>query len=429
MPNRPASTLADRIIRGAFVLMGVGIMMYAATSMTGCRGNGKFTTERKNLAKVKMDGMKAANEYQMALQAFLAGDLDKARRHVDGSLALNSEVPRSHVLRGRIFLEQNELEGANDSFERAAALDAKNVESQYYRGILAERLLRREEALSYYLKASELDPTDPQYPLAAAEVMVDLGRTQDAKQYLVSMSDRFRHTPGIQQTLGHIAMLESNYTEAEQLFSQARLLSPDQMEIVEDLAQVQFLMGNFADAEANLSNVLRDEQFKDRRDLLQLRARALLAMDRQVEARDVLLQLTSDDVGASDVESWIALGEVAYKLRDASRVRSAYTRIISLAPDRPDGHVLKGLQMRRTGNFAGAEVAFREAAEIEPTAEVLVLLGLTYERLNEPELAKRCFVAANQLEPNNDLAQRFATDDAAGRTVAGVGSAGTLPGE
>ncbi len=429
MPHRTASPLADRIIRGAVVLAGLGIMMYAATSMGGCRGNGKYTTERKNLAKVKMDGMKAANEYQMGLQAFLAGDLDKARRHVDASLALNGDVPRSHVLRGRIFLEKNELEGATDGFERAAALDPNNVESQYYRGILAERLLRREEALSFYLKASELDPTDPQYPLAAAEVMVDLGRAEDAKQYLLSMSDRFRHTPGIQQTLGHIALLENDYAGAEQLFSQARLLSPDQMEIVEDLAQVQFAMGKYADAEANLSRVLQDKQFAARRDLLQLQARALLAMDRTVEARDVLLKLTSDEVGANDVESWIALGEVAYKLRDASRVRAATTRIISLVPDKPDGYLLKGLQLRRTGNYSGAEVAFRQAAEIEPTAEVLVLLGLTYERLNEPELAKKCYVAANQLEPGNDLATRLVNEDDAGRTLAGFANDTQIPGE
>jgi Flp pilus assembly protein TadD len=399
MPNQTTRTVADRIIRGAMVLLGLSIMFYAATNMSGCRTNGKFTTERKNLAKVKMDGMKSANEYQMALQAFLAGDLDKARRHADSSLALNKEVARTHVLRGRIFMEKNELEGATSSFEEAARLDARNVESYYYRGILAERLLRREEALNFYMQAAELAPNDPQHTLAAAEVMIDLGRLPDAKQFLLSASDRFRHTPGIQQTLGHIAIMENDYAAAETLFTQAQLLAPDQMEIVEDLARVQYVQGNFADAQANLAKVVQDEKFKNRRDLQQLRAKCLLSMERLVEARDVLLTLTSDETGANDIEAWISLGETAYKLRDAARVRMAYTQLISLAPDKADGYILKGLQMRRTSNFSGAEEAFRQAAEIQPTAEVLVLLGLTYERLNEPKLAQRCYSAANQLEP------------------------------
>lgn len=426
MPTEPTRTFKDRMIRSAMILIGLSIMFAAATSLTGCRTNGKYTSERRNLAKVKMDGMKAANEYQMGLQAFLAGDLEKARRHVDASLSLNKEVARSHVLRGRVFMEQNELEGATDSFEQAAKLDPKSVESYYFRGILAERLLRREEALSFYMQAAELAPNDPQQTLAAAEVMIDLGRTNDAKQFLLSASDRFRHTPGIQQTLGHIALMENDPAGAEQLFTQAQLLSPDQMEIVEDLARVQFARGNFADAQANFAKVLENEKFKGRRDLQHMRAKSFIAMERMVEARDVLLQLTSDEAGANDLDAWIALGETSYKLRDTSRVRAAYSRIISLAPDKSDGYVLKGLQMRRASNFSAAEAAFRQAAEIEPTAEVLVLLGLTYERMNEPALAQRCYVAANQLAPGNDLAQRLATDKDAGAALAGASDAPSI---
>ena len=49
--------------------------------------------------------MKAAQEWDMARQAFLAGDLNKALEAVDHSLALNDKVVKSHVLRELLGVE------------------------------------------------------------------------------------------------------------------------------------------------------------------------------------------------------------------------------------------------------------------------------------------------------------------------------------
>jgi len=69
----------------------------ASLLITGCGSHGRYTKEHVSNAKLKMNMLKAATEYQMAHQAFLAGDLEKAATHVDYSIGLSEKVTKSHV--------------------------------------------------------------------------------------------------------------------------------------------------------------------------------------------------------------------------------------------------------------------------------------------------------------------------------------------
>lgn len=95
----------------------------------GASTGGGYTTEHISAAKEKMNIMKNATEWEMAHQVFLAGELDKALKGVDRSIAINDNVPKSHVLKGRILMERGELEGAIESFNKAATLDPTFVDS------------------------------------------------------------------------------------------------------------------------------------------------------------------------------------------------------------------------------------------------------------------------------------------------------------
>ncbi|MEL6740178.1 MAG: hypothetical protein AAFP26_05950, partial [Planctomycetota bacterium] len=87
------------------------VSLIAGLSLTlgGCSGQGRYTREAVSQAEEKMSVIKAGTEWKMGEQAFLAGDLEKALRRVDASLSLNDTVTKSHVLRGRVLLEQGDL--------------------------------------------------------------------------------------------------------------------------------------------------------------------------------------------------------------------------------------------------------------------------------------------------------------------------------
>lgn len=390
---------------GAFL-----VVMAAGLAAGGCGGgNGGYTSEHLSAAKEKMNIMKSATEWEMAHQAFMAGELDKALKGVNRSLAINDNVAKSHVLKGRILMERGELEGAIDSFNKAATLDPTFVDAPYYLGIAYERVNKREQALAAYEKAAELEPANAQYAIAASEMLIDLGRTDEAEAFLHERGAGFENNAGVRQTLGHIAMMRSDASKAVELFNEARLLAPDDNAILEDLARAQIGASQFADAESNLSRLLRSPDFKDRRDLQHLRARCLVEVDRKLEAREALIALTQGPAGAADADAWIQLGNLSYVLKDSVRARQCAARVIALAPERSDGYVLRGLQLRRDGKFKDALASFERALSLGAASDVLILKGMALKDLNRTDEARAAFAQAMQSNPKDPAAAAMLT--------------------
>lgn len=383
--------------------------------LAGCSTNGqhgKYTAAHKSAAAAKMDGMKAAMEWQTANQAFLGGDLKKALKHVRISLDHNDQVVKSHVLLGRILMEQGEIEPAIQAFERAQALDPRAVDPHYYAGLLYERCGQKENALKEYRQAAELDPEDPQYALAAAELMIDLRQLPEARAFLETRRDSFRHNAGVRQTLGHIAMIDGRYPEAVEHFRQARLLAPDDVAILEDLARAQMEVGDFAGAESSLTRLLATNEHKGRRDLMLLQATCFCKLQRHVDARALLLTLTRDKNAAADVETWIALGNVSYVLNDTVRLRQAAARVIAMAPTRSEGYMLRALQLKQAQEWTGAEAAAAKAVSVQPTAEGYLLLGQIQQKLGKNTAASKSFAMARQLDLDTPTTATAGVEDA-----------------
>jgi len=376
-----------------------------ATGLGGCAG--AFTGEGASKAKEKMDVMKSATEWQTAHQAFLSGDLKKALKSVDRSIALSPNVPKSHVLRGRISMEQSNMEQAFKSFARASELDASNAEAPYYMGIAYERIAQPQKAMEFYSKAADIDPESAQYAIATAEAMTDIGQVDEAETYLTTRQAAFEHNAGIRQTLGHIATMRGNHTKAALLLNDARLLAPDDLGITEDLVRAQVATSKFNDAEFNLTKMLQNPTLADRRDLQHLRVRCLVEVDRLLEARELAIKLTNGDIGQSDVESWVQLGNISYLLKDSNRTKQASARVVALAPDRADGYVMQGLHYRREGNLEHARISFQRAAQIQPASETLVMLGLVQRDLNQPGAARQSFAEAVKQNPSDATATQL----------------------
>ncbi len=371
------------------------------TASLGCGGTGAYTREGTSLAKEKMNVIKSATEWEMARQAFLAGDLDKALRKVDVSIGINPSVAKSHVLRGRILLEMGEIGQAQRSLETAIATDPNHVEAHYYMGIVSERLAHTQEAFDHYDQAATLDEYNDQYAVAAAEMLIDMNRYDDASAYLHA-TPTHGHSAGVRQTLGHLARLQGDLSTAVTEFRSAQLLAPDDTGILEDLTRAQFDTGAFADASYGFSQLLERPETADRRDLQRMYADCLIRIDRPMEARKIYKELTSSAAGASDVEAWIGLGNVSYTVGDFATVRHAATRTVALAPNRKDGYVLWSLLHRNQGNMEASVKSLRDAIVRDPQDPMLhTMLALGLVELNRPSEARIALTQALTLDPTN----------------------------
>ncbi len=379
----------------------LGLIAIAGTiGLSGC-GQGSYTREGSSLAKEKMNMMKSATEWEMARQAFFAGDLDKALRKVDVSLGMNPNVAKSHVLKGRILLEQGEVGLAVRSFNTALAIQPDFVDAHYYIGIAAERLNRHQDAFDHYARAAALDEYNDQYPMAAAEMLIDMGRLDEARTYLEGCAT-LEDSPGIRQTLGHIARLRGDMPAAVNYFQSAQLLAPDDQGILEDLTRAQFAVGRFADAEYSLSTLLQKADYTQRRDLQRLRAECLIQLNRTGEARQLYLELTGTGEGVKDLDSWIGLGEVSHKVGDFATLRKAATRVVSLAPERQEGYVLWSLWHRQQGNQEATLRSIDDAIRRNTENPLLFTMrAMTLIELNRGSEARQALTTALKLDPKH----------------------------
>lgn len=382
----------------------IAFTVLAALSVAGGCGqrHGQYTSEHISQAQERMAVLKSGTEWQMAQQQFLAGDLDKALKTVNRSLAINPNVTKSHVLKGRILIEKGRLEEARECLLTAEKLDDKHVEAQYYLGIVHEQINQPEEALSRYNKAAELDPANPQYVVAGADMLIQLGRLEEAEHLLLSKKSTFEYNAAVRQTLGHIAQLRRDHQAAAMHFSEALLLAPDDLAILEDLAQAQMDSGNFGEAEFALTRLLEKEETADRRDLKQARAKCLVNLNRPVEARSILLELTNDRDASRDFTSWVDLGNVCAVLKDRPHLRQAAARAKAIQPQRHEGFTLQAMYERLEGRSEQALAALAEAVQrcgADPAP--LVMQGMIQQELGRPFEARESFQQALARNPGS----------------------------
>jgi tetratricopeptide (TPR) repeat protein len=400
------NTTSSRKCAAVVVLCaGLGV---AAAGLGGCAGHGQYTTKHVADSQNKLSLLKSGTEWQMAQQQYLGGDFEKALKTVDRSIALNDKVAKSHVLRGRILIELSRLEQARASLLKAEEADPKSVDAQYFLGIIHERFSQPDLALERYAKAVELDSTNPQYLIAEAEMMVQLDRLDDAEQLLKEKRADFQFNAAVRQTLGHIESMRGNEEAGAQLYNEALLLAPDDLAIIEDLVRAQVGCRKFAEAELNLRRLLNSETTKGRRDLRHLQARCLVAVDRPVEARTILIGLTTDAEGAHDTRSWIDLGNVACVLGDDARIQESASRLIAIAPDRFEGYFFKAVQLKQLGDQQAALKALETAVSLAgKNPEPLMFKGMIQQDLGLTEEARASYAAAMELDPANVTTQKL----------------------
>ncbi len=331
----------------------LGLGLLAIT--VACSGHGKHTSELGDESQKKMAHIRAAADYDLAMQQFGSGNLERALETVTRSIQSDAAVPHGHLLMGRILLEIGDGKRALAALETGRRLDETNPDFPYFEGAAFERLGELDRALERFRTAHEIDPTRPYYTLAVAEILIEQGDLDAAESLLSSGAVDSEYQPGFRQTLGHIAMMRGDAATAIDRFTEAAILSPSDVALREDLCRALILEQRFAEAETYLRAIARPE----RRDLEHLRASCLLELDRPVEARAILRELTRSD--PNDVEGWIKMCDVAMILTDPGMLRSAADRVIAVAPNRHEGYLALAIWQRQAGQIDEARATVEKA--------------------------------------------------------------------
>jgi len=387
--------------RTAMILAAAAVLV----TTSGCATQ-STQSEAKDAAKQRWAAARSNIMYSMAMQQFEVGDLEKSEKTITQALSMSPEKPRYHDLAARIFMERGQLERAIHTIEQSIALDGERSEPHYIRGLIFQRWQQYEPAYKEYKIAYEAKPDDVAPLLAMSEMLIKLNRPQEAIELLESKVDYFEHNPAIRVTLGRMYLLQRDHEKAVSLLRQASLLSPDDMGIVEQLTMAEYAAGQWPDAIEHLTKLLEHEDYAQRVDLKNALGDCYMATQQPLEARRIYMRITQEH--PNDVNTWIKLAEAAWTVEDDVRFSRATQQVLSLAPKRHEGYLLRGMAQMRAGHHAKALPWFDRAASLATqSASPLIMKGMTLEQLGRRDEAAGAYRQALKIQPDDSRAQRL----------------------
>jgi Flp pilus assembly protein TadD len=252
-----------------------------------------------------------------------------------------------------------------------------------------------------------------------------LGEYEQAQALVEPRLAYFEHNAALHQLLGQIALLQGNPAIAARLYGEARLLSPDDNSLLEDLVWAQYAAEMYGDCLESIKSLLSrangvpstprsingrptqsglaingSSSASDRVDLKHLQARCLTMLGRLSNAREMYLEVAR--LKPAEVTVWTELGTVCWELGDYRRVAECSVHIIALAPERFEGYLLRGINERQKNNFSQAVALFTKATEkTTDSAMPWLLLGQTLEQAGDFDGAKEAYSQALHVDPRS----------------------------
>lgn len=404
------------------------VTLLAGSTLMAVGCNQKTHKQKVNEADKRYRDARTTLLLSSAQRFFDTGDLQQCEKTVLEAMSQDPKNPNLHVLRGRIYMERTQLERAFQSFEMAIEFAQKEREeleklakkelplqgrnmvatrdANYYKGIVLQRWQRYEPALESYQAAYELGQDNVFYVMSVAEMLVALDRQDDALAMLEEKVDYMGQSAGIRLAIAQLYSMKADYKTACEHYTEASLLQPEDLVILEELAHIQVAAGYLSEATYSFERLIREGDFERRDDLRRSLGNVYLRLERHDEAREIFLKLTRKN--AKDSEAWIRLGEIAWAEHDYSGALLAANRVISAAPTRHEGYLLSGMVWQKRAKYDQAVRMFDRAARFAPdSAAPLILQGMSLEKAGKPAEAAAAYEEALRREPNDRRAKRL----------------------
>ncbi len=363
-------------------------------------------TERWNQARASVKAKLASDQLASGDVAGAASELAEAKRLAPADQHLAS-------LQARVYLAQGNIGAARAVLESAQLAGKSQAEVEYLLGVVQQGQAAGESSLTHYLKAAELDPESATYAVAAVQVMLQLGRTPDALQYLQSREAQLGWTSAYSAALAECYEQAGDWRPAALAWrrvldsaggegtAQAGAASPGPGPADSSAANGHAGRPAAGDAAARWINIR--ERW----------ATALYHAGQWAEAVPVLQSLLQASETDAPVLLRLMLADCLLQTNDAAGARAQLD--LALVNDGRDPRALRRLAqtLARLGEYgaalAAAERALETAPEHEPTLELAAALAL---RTGQVDLA-RSF--ARRTGPDNPVARVILVDPASSR--------------
>ncbi len=378
----------------------------------GCEQFPTFSThdQAKREAQDRWSNVRGRLKYQLAHDQFTAGRVDQSEKQLREAISLDPDLPEAFILLTKIHLERGETLAASEALHQAVGAGGETAETEYLKGMIAQRYERFDEALACYRRAAEGDPKNAHYVATIAETLVALDRATEALALIRERSTDFEQNATIRSLAGGIYMMLGRYEEAADAYREAVQIAPEDRVLQSQLGLALALSDQYQEARRVLAPLVDDEPDAAGSILLAL-GRCELQLGEPERAKQVLQRAVNAE--PINPRYWTWLARAALASNDFMTARRAAGQAKRLAPESAEHAMLLGFVCWRQEDYPAAAEALEQGNRLEPGEPMtLCLLGQTRASLGDHDAAKLCYTQALEADPKCEWARRLLDETA-----------------
>lgn len=358
----------------------------------------------KQEAKERWSQVRSRLKCQLAMEQFNTGHLDEAHKSVREAIDLDPKSQAAYLILTRIQMERGETAQAARTLDEALSYGPDTAETDYLKGLIAERYGRFDEALASYRRASQRDPMNAHYVAAMAETLVALDRAAEALALVHDRWTDFEQNATLRTLAASIYTLLARHEDAANAYRQALAIAPDDETVRAQLGSSLLLAHRYDEAEQVLIT-LASSKTEPPAGVLVALGRCQLALHRIDQAKQTLQRATNADPGNPRAWHWLARASLAGG--DLLTARRAATRASQMDPQDRDHRLLLGYISFQQQDYVAAAATLEQITREDPSEIVaLCLLGDSRRRLGDMQRARECYEKVLKINPRCEWALR-----------------------
>ncbi len=370
-------------------------------------------TERYDSA-IKANGDNLDAVVGLAAISYSKNNQDDAKAKLDRVLALLPGDIKASLLLAEVQIAMNNTDAATDLllalFDTKPKIEDKAILSKME--LLQGHLLsvdpeNSEEAISAYKQALALS-TDGgvEANLALAKQYNLLGRAEEAIATLAPLRDDADKNPSLAIQLGLAYLAAKNGEEAIPFFRMALKERPDDIESHYQLGRALALAEKKNAAITELKKAYKIS--KQREDIGLELADMYRQLERNEDAKDLYQSIL--DASNPSQNARAKAGAFYARVGDTAKANAIGEKLLTVDPNDPTGHFLKGEALMAKGDAVGARDEYRLSTRENGTPQYFAALGHAYRKLGDLSLAIEAYKTSidgdsNYMDPRMGMAQ------------------------
>ena len=320
---------------------------------------------------------------------------------------------------GQVLYTYGQFQSAGECFERSLGLEPDRFDWAYLLGVARAEVGQVDLALTAFLLAAEMRPTDLSTALRLADL---LGQSGESTRSGATLREALRHhpnAPALHYRVGRLVASDDPALAVEHLEA-ALAIEPSYREAHYAIAGVLQSLGRVSDASGHLESYERtdptprrhypdpllDAMNSIREASVQEMFNGAHALQLEGQGQEALARYTEIlEIDPNHVQTHVNLVAVYGQLGDYERSGFHFEQSVGMDASISEAHYNHGVSRHFAGEFEAAVEAFRRALELNPLhADSHSNLGTSLEALGREAEAARHYRDALRHSPSHAMA-------------------------